>query len=518
MRKFGSALSAARVETFALSKGWVKNKKDLTEAMKVQARYELMLQDTVNAQGDVARTSEGMANSTRRLNAQLDNLSADLGALLIGPATDFIGFLSDVLGALDGPAGATGALAKMRDEVEKTGDAMADAAAGPVKSFAQVVNELEQAGRAAALGDILGHSNAELAKWIDGYTFVGKMLGNTPEQLIQIAAVYQKAGKTMEEYRADLIASLSEFGAEELAKGLGVSVDQANRLIQARLRAGAPDLQTALTDLWGGAIEGTLTDVITRVKVEDKLAETFSWGWWVKDTDDAVDSVVASVEEMGPLVTAELVKVQNKSGKGWKWKWDISHQLTDLRKQFKRDLHAMYHLLNHPEEGQRMRSELERSLTRAEKALQRAVSEKNMGAVQKGIDLVKDLKDQLASLDAKDWNATLYITAITGVTGAAAGGIHPRRSLDEPSRVPGRYMAEGGQVDAGMPYVVGEKRPELFVPESSGYILPSIPDRRIDLYVHDSDGGLARAGISTRQLAAAIASSADAQSRYEDSF
>lgn len=34
----------------------------------------------------------------------------------------------------------------------------------------------------------------------------------------------------------------------------------------------------------------------------------------------------------------------------------------------------------------------------------------------------------------------------------------------------------GGPVRKGQPYVVGEKRPELFVPDSNGTILPSVPD------------------------------------------
>jgi hypothetical protein len=33
----------------------------------------------------------------------------------------------------------------------------------------------------------------------------------------------------------------------------------------------------------------------------------------------------------------------------------------------------------------------------------------------------------------------------------------------------------GGPVTAGMPYIVGEKRPELFVPQTNGYILPEVP-------------------------------------------
>jgi len=35
------------------------------------------------------------------------------------------------------------------------------------------------------------------------------------------------------------------------------------------------------------------------------------------------------------------------------------------------------------------------------------------------------------------------------------------------------FRAEGGAVQSGMPYVVGEKRPEIFVPQTSGRIVPS---------------------------------------------
>lgn len=37
------------------------------------------------------------------------------------------------------------------------------------------------------------------------------------------------------------------------------------------------------------------------------------------------------------------------------------------------------------------------------------------------------------------------------------------------------FMAEGGDVTPGKAYIVGEKRPELFMPRSSGRIIPSIP-------------------------------------------
>src|SRR5690606_27388342 len=39
----------------------------------------------------------------------------------------------------------------------------------------------------------------------------------------------------------------------------------------------------------------------------------------------------------------------------------------------------------------------------------------------------------------------------------------------------GGMRANGGPVQSGKAYVVGEKRPELFVPSSPGYIIPRIP-------------------------------------------
>lgn len=39
----------------------------------------------------------------------------------------------------------------------------------------------------------------------------------------------------------------------------------------------------------------------------------------------------------------------------------------------------------------------------------------------------------------------------------------------------GMFRADGGPVEAGKPYIVGERRPELFVPNTAGRILPQVP-------------------------------------------
>ena len=54
--------------------------------------------------------------------------------------------------------------------------------------------------------------------------------------------------------------------------------------------------------------------------------------------------------------------------------------------------------------------------------------------------------------------------------------------------IPGR--AAGGPVRKGQPYVVGEKRPELFVPNQSGRILPSVPSSTRTQAGSGGDGNL----------------------------
>lgn len=74
------------------------------------------------------------------------------------------------------------------------------------------------------------------------------------------------------------------------------------------------------------------------------------------------------------------------------------------------------------------------------------------GAAQAFAD-VDRVKRQLEAIDGKTY--TSYVGVVT--TGSA------------------QVREHGGPVEAGMPYIVGEKRPELFVPTRNGTILPSVP-------------------------------------------
>lgn len=80
LRSFGVLLDDATLKSAALELGLISNTKNaLTPQQKVLAAQKVIYEQTTAAQGDFARTSDGLANSTRILEAQQADLNTNLG-------------------------------------------------------------------------------------------------------------------------------------------------------------------------------------------------------------------------------------------------------------------------------------------------------------------------------------------------------------------------------------------------------------------------------------------------------
>lgn len=97
MRRLGVSISAARVEANLLAKGVVRTKSEITDAMKVSERYAIVMQDTELAQGDFRRTSDGLANSQKILNAEFQTASEELGQVLLPLMRDLTRLMIEVV-------------------------------------------------------------------------------------------------------------------------------------------------------------------------------------------------------------------------------------------------------------------------------------------------------------------------------------------------------------------------------------------------------------------------------------
>lgn len=97
LRVLGVNLNEATVKAKAFELGLGDATGQLSEAEKVQARYALILEQTGTAQGDFARTAEGLANSQRTLAAEWENFVADIGEQLIPVLLDVIPILENLI-------------------------------------------------------------------------------------------------------------------------------------------------------------------------------------------------------------------------------------------------------------------------------------------------------------------------------------------------------------------------------------------------------------------------------------
>ena len=97
LKRFGVALNDVRLKQEALNLGLYAGKGNLDIAAKSQAAFALIMKDTSLAQGDFARTSDGVANQQRILAAQFADVRAELGQALIPTFKTLMSFIAETV-------------------------------------------------------------------------------------------------------------------------------------------------------------------------------------------------------------------------------------------------------------------------------------------------------------------------------------------------------------------------------------------------------------------------------------
>jgi hypothetical protein len=90
LKRLGIVMTEVNLKQFALEKGIKTQIKDMTQAQKVQLRYQYVMEKTANAHGDFARTSGGSANQMRIFQESLKELGVLFGDVLLPEFTKII--------------------------------------------------------------------------------------------------------------------------------------------------------------------------------------------------------------------------------------------------------------------------------------------------------------------------------------------------------------------------------------------------------------------------------------------
>ncbi len=100
LRQLGINLSVANLEAYALAEGLETAFADMSEAEKATLRYNYILQQTADAQGDFTRTADGYANQLRSAGVELENLGKSFGELLLPVATEAVAGVRSAIDSL----------------------------------------------------------------------------------------------------------------------------------------------------------------------------------------------------------------------------------------------------------------------------------------------------------------------------------------------------------------------------------------------------------------------------------
>jgi len=97
LRDFGVFLTEADVAAKGLEMGLIKTGQELNEYGKVMARSALIAEGLRDAQGDVERTSDSLANRVRKIKGDFHELALEIGEILVPYAQKLAGVVESVV-------------------------------------------------------------------------------------------------------------------------------------------------------------------------------------------------------------------------------------------------------------------------------------------------------------------------------------------------------------------------------------------------------------------------------------
>jgi hypothetical protein len=321
LRSLGVSFDAAAVEAKAMELGLAGANGEVTEGAKIQARWALILEQSKNAQGDFARTADGLANQQRILTAEFQNAVIAVGKQLEPALLDLIGTarqalpgfqelavsgvgaLINVVTALEPALGSATqiliALAPVVNAVAAGLDAIPDPvlqavaafllirrAAGPFSTLLDKIafSAFDAAGglnrlggglnliqaRAVASGIAVAGLSLAFAAWASEQAEAQASARAVESQVDKLSVAFQGTGQTVELYAEQLKSAVENSEELETATGktgatitdLGALLDFAGLTVDQfaeAVAAGGSELERLLGPLEESGLRGNLT-------------------------------------------------------------------------------------------------------------------------------------------------------------------------------------------------------------------------------------------------------------------
>ena len=483
VRRFGVVITEATLKQELMRMGIKRTGDQVTNAEKVQARLNLILKGTTDAQGDAARTADSYANQVKALSAEFETLAVDIGRELLPIATDLVELFRDGLIHIRSFLVFVGALPEFGRD--------ADGVAKQINKLKNEITELEDVKAGRADDNVIqrvGNFLLEGGVSIDEQIAMHQRLIDIQEKELEVlmaaaqaeaAAALKKeqeaaASKSQEVASADLTKTLTKLQQKTLAtkfelagytkeqvkalesSGLLTGAQGDLQIVQIALTAGYEDLMSAVNEF------STAQDALTKREEEAeakkkalaKAAEEYAANQ--KKLKDLIQETIAPTTDLEEQIAA-LEK--HLGGAGTKIE-GAELALEKLRMEL---------LLQDP-----VISAFNDGVNKMADQLSDALADAALSGTLSLEDLGDAFKQTLREMLADAMKAQIIKPMLSGIFGGIGGAIGGPVG-DFVSAI--GKNATGGPVIKGAPYIVGERGPELFVPQGAGSVVNAATTR-----------------------------------------
>jgi hypothetical protein len=301
LRRYGILLDDATLKAEAMTLGIYKGKGALTSQQKILAAQSAIYKQSSDAQGDFARTSDGLANSQRTLSALFKNFQIQLGQQLLPATTDFVNNLIDI-----------------NEELKKM--------PGPLKTATVKVGEfgktiLDYLNPISAFGKLIGFVADQINKTTDTTGAYNQALGVSSQQQMRAgdaAAEFNKklqdtppaaggAKKEVESFAGALKEKLTDAldtAKDKLADAQTQFQDFATNTSASMLEAfNFNDAMLEGAETGKGFVAGLVTMADRAVQFTDRIQKLIA----MNISKDALGMVLAAGQEAGTYIADELI-------------------------------------------------------------------------------------------------------------------------------------------------------------------------------------------------------------------
>lgn len=191
LKNLGVVMTQANLQAYALSQGITKNITSMTQAEQVTLRYNYVLAQTTNAQGDFKRTGDSLSNQSRKLGQTVKQLGETFGTLLIPKVTEIVSWLQ----------GAAQRLAELDDGTKNTiltiGAVVA--AAGPMLLTLSKTLKLITALKAAMAASTFGPAALAIMGAVGAAGMLVAAFNRTKKEIDTTTESYQRMKKLLDD-------------------------------------------------------------------------------------------------------------------------------------------------------------------------------------------------------------------------------------------------------------------------------------------------------------------------------